>query len=201
MKSIIFDTQSVKAILDNRKTQTRRVIKFPKGAYPHWYHGQNEDETHDFAFGEISNGCCLDWTDTIKAPFKPGDVLYIKETWRYEDFMYIDDWSAHIRYRADNVLGNRIICRDGADSRTGWQSSAHMSLEAARLFLRVTDVGAERIQDITNEDMLKEGYPRGWGQYNFGDLWDSINTKRGYGWDTNPWVWVYTFERIEKEDV
>ena len=190
MKSIIFDTQSVKAILDNRKTQTRQVIVSNTGNCPKLY---PISKIFSEPLGAMYVG------GIIRPRYHVGDVLFVKETWRYEDFMYIDDWSAHIRYKADNVLGNRIICRDGADSRTGWQSSVHMLLEAARIFLRVTDVGTERIQDITNEDMLKEGYPRGWGQYNFGDLWDSINAKRGYGWETNPFCWVISFERTTRD--
>jgi hypothetical protein len=98
-----------------------------------------------------------------------------------------------------------------------------MPREAARIFLRVTDVRAERVQDIRFLEALDEGVkpdftePDGWVEDKaiaivgamkaqraaieaFRDLWDSLNAKRGYGWDTNPWVWVYTFERIEKPE-
>jgi hypothetical protein len=78
-----------------------------------------------------------------------------------------------------------------------------MPKEACRLFLRVTDVRAERLQEITRADALKEGFQNedDWGaEVYFRELWDELNAKRVYGWDTNPWVWVYTFERIEKPE-
>lgn len=79
-----------------------------------------------------------------------------------------------------------------------------MPKEIARIFLRVTDVRVERVQDITEQDAEREGVksydPMFSSKEEFAVLWDSLNAKRGYGWDKNPWVWVYTFERIEKPE-
>ena len=95
---------------------------------------------------------------------------------------------------------------DMGKAPTRWRPSIYMPREAARIFLRVTNVRVERLQDITEEDARKEGCMSGMitGTCNargqFQDLWDSLNAKRGrgYGWDTNPWVWVIEFERVVK---
>jgi hypothetical protein len=90
-----------------------------------------------------------------------------------------------------------------------WRPSIFMPKEAARLFLQVANVRVERLQDITEEDALKEGV-KAYGPNNcsgtsariaFAELWDSLNEKRGYGWNTNCWVWVIEFERVEGEEV
>jgi hypothetical protein len=108
----------------------------------------------------------------------------------------VDDISRNIMYPNYDV-GDILPIR--------WRPSIHMPREAARLFLRVTDVRVERLQNISAEDCEAEGYfetapveprPRSW----FSEVWNARNAKRGYGWDSNPWVWVYTFERITKEE-
>ena len=85
MKPILFSTLMVKAIMDGQKTQTRRVIKFPKGRTPHWYHGPNEEGLHDFMFGAIDpeNRMAIDWSEFVIAPFAVGDELWVRETWRF----------------------------------------------------------------------------------------------------------------------
>lgn len=165
MKPILFNTEMTRAILDGRKTQTRRVMKHPKGLAD--------------VFGHM-NEC--------KQPFMKGDILYVREAWAanpnlWEEAKYI--------YRADNHPAD--------ETEQKWRPSIHMPREAARLFLRVTDVRVERLQDMTDDDVRREGIE------NPGDfirLWDStIKSHRDrYGWNANPWVWAYTFERIGKED-
>jgi hypothetical protein len=228
MKPILFSTPMVKAILDGRKTMTRRVIKFPKGAYPHWYHGQNEDGTHDFMFGEISNGCCLDWSDAIKSPYKDGDVLWVRETWGIgtrpdpgqgwvdgiefkADEAFIDEIESLPLYHTDNEALFELYSNDESK---GWHPSIHMPREAARLFLRVTGVRAERVQDISTSDCEREGIASDIDRFNgmmtphhnwivgeYAKLWNSQHAKSGHSWDSNLWVWVISFERIGKEEV
>lgn len=126
--------------------------------------------------------------------YQPGDLLWVKETWAYR--------TAGIGY---------IYRADGKTPQIDrWKSPIIMPKEAARLLLAVTRVRPERLQDISEADALAEGIDcrmdgtdREYGFHNdwwwhydnaFAHLWDSLNAKRGYGWDTNPWVWVYTFE-------
>lgn len=218
-KPIIFNTEMVKAILDGRKAQTRRVVKpqppedeYFEGSY--WYepaivNKQGELEPGNPVFGISST----DGEWGIKSPYKPGDILYVRETWcRLTDWdeQYPDDPSELevVYYRADYD--------DGFASLAKWRPSIHMPKKAARIFLRVKNVRVERLQDITEEDARSEGcidYHDKMGDGKFEDviefdltardafsyLWDTLNAKRGYGWDANPWVWVIEFERIESE--
>ncbi len=193
MKPIIFSTPMVRAILDGRKTQTRRVIKpniIEKGT--NWFWNPNENVN--------------------LAPYKPGDVLWVRETWATVS-------SGIIEYRAkykEPYTGSTEI--DHIGKKITWRPSIHMPREAARIFLKVTNVRVERVQDITEEDARSEGVKdpyeyqspeyyeqpslRGFeiNKSAFAGCWDSIYSKRGYGWDTNPWVWVVKFERISKDE-
>jgi len=215
MKPILFSTPMVQAILAGNKTQTRRVVKFPADYNVHRYDGPDENGKHLFAWGMIVPGMCLDGEFEIKEPRSVGDVLWVRETWRYISFKYVDGiWSAHIQYKAEDTVGNRIVCGKGEDSPIGWQPSIHMSREAARLFLRVTSVRAERVQDISTSDCEEEGIASDIDRFNglmtthhdwivgeYAKLWDNLNAKRGHGWDANPWVWVISFEKTEKPGV
>ena len=211
MKPIIFNTEMVQAILDGRKTQTRMVIKSQPAIMANKKPLEGYSDSMIKAAGDFP------------APkYGPGDVLWVRETWRSTDFEYHDGkWTASIQYK-DLNKGPRVSWWDNTDvgepddciySKTGWRPSIHMPREAARLFLRVTDVRVERINQITNNDILREGlrsescnicvHDGGSGCEHcfailnpFRKLWDSINAKRGYGWDNNPWVWVYSFKRI-----
>lgn len=153
-----------------------------------------------------------------KCPYgKPGDTLWVRETWyRNYPHEYGRYW-----YRADGeeielptIYGGKALC--GKADGLKWRPSIFMTREAARIFLTVKDIRVERLQDITNEDAKSEGIDIGaiddekyqknvayrmladnLPKARFGDLWDSINKARGYGWDTNPWVWVIEFEKKE----
>jgi len=202
MKPIIFSTPMVQAILDGKKTQTRRVIKPQpdgeiKANIPYEFYGTKTERI---------------FTDTkaYLAPCSVGDILWVRETWAkrvYSDNRYY--------YKADDNLG-AIFNREGDK----WRPSIFMPREAARIFLKVTNVRVERLQEITAEDVIREGIKysdsgpyhwhvldtklNAWINFHFHDeafkhLWDSLNAKRGYGWDTNPWVWVIEFEKINKE--
>ncbi|NLH01932.1 MAG: hypothetical protein GX488_08580 [Clostridiales bacterium] len=202
MKPIIFSTEMVRAILDGRKTVTRRVIPELRGTDA-WFIGRYKsleypigvkiaDEHFDFRCRD-ENGAFRDIYVLMKK--REGDFLWVRETWQdgFEHGTYF--------YKADS--------RPGQDNMP-WRPSIFMPREAARIFLRVTNVRAERLQDMPLFDVWSEGTPQMPGNTesdgavnheDFKYLWDSINAKRGYGWDTNPWVWVYEFERFSKEAV
>lgn len=225
-KPIIFSTPMVLAILEDWKIQTRRVIRFPNKLRPHWYHGPNEEGLHEFMFGEIDpiNRMAIDWTEAVKAPYKTGDVLWVRETFtqiRNIETGHIDTFYAAEQKDYDTVSTTYLCDDDGfeTDRTIPWKPSIHMPREAARLFLRVTDVRVEQLQDITEFDAIKEGFPgeechhfgrgacedcngTGWIEppsVEFMMEWENLNAKRGLGWDVNPWVWVVEFERVEGE--
>lgn len=173
MKPILFNTEMVRAILDGRKTQTRRIIK-PKPTNPRW-----------------NNVGWLGWDDghgyRMKPPCEPGVVLWVRETWN-------GDWCDHYIYKAD---GGSVVSA-GYDKEPRWHPSIHMPREAARIFLRVTDVRVERLQDIDVDGVVAEGLEIG---AEFDELWNRTLSKSDramFGWDANPWVWVIDFERCNK---
>lgn len=199
-KPILFNTEMVRAIQNNRKTVTRRIIKIPETA--HMFFGINpETGKAEFLCGEVRNGLSADWEIGIKFPYQVGDILYVRETWWrgvYGQYCYLANYD-----RPD--LTKKQLCK-GHKCRP----SIHMPKEAARVFLRVTGVRVERLQDITDEQAIAEGinipktasdeercllalarYPK---------LWNSTVKKSDldkYGWDANPWVSVTEFERVE----
>jgi len=186
MKPIIFSTEMVQAILAGRKTMTRRAVPLRIVHQFDWTKGLSDAVFVEQATGDVYDAC-------YPAPYKVGSVLYVRETW------YLDDFGYQFR-----VCDNGQIFYD--DGSTKWKPSIHMPKEAARIFLKVTEVRCERLRDITEEDAIAEGVRIGIGGMPFfsckdayAALWDSLNEKRGYGWEINPWVWVYTFERIEGE--
>lgn len=206
IKQILFNTKMVRAILDGRKSCTRRLVKFFSGENPWWtgyikdglmlYNGKNEP--------------CI-----RKAPYQPGDTLYVRETWKKapNGYYYYEDWQ-----------------RGDIADLTKWKPSIHMPKEAARIYLKVTDVRVERLQEMKPVDVIKEGaYPDCWDCLNtYGEsgsqccygteeqcsqcdevmmewekLWTSTIKKSdldSYGWSANPWVWVIEFERCEKPE-
>ena len=187
IKPILFNTEMVRAILDGRKTCTRRLVRFLPGENPQWtgyirdglmlYNGRNEP--------------CI-----MKAPYQPGDILYARETWKKapNGYYYYEDWQ-----------------KDDIADVTKWKPSIHMPKEAARIWLKVTNVRVERLQEITSEQIGREGveveYPHALNgeekRYAFSTLWNSTIKKSDidrYGWNANPWVWVIKFERCEKPE-
>ena len=184
---ILFNIEMVQALLAGRKTCTRRLVKFLPGKNPQWtgyikdglmlYNGKNEP--------------CI-----RKAPYQPGDILYVRETWGkgYEEGTYI--------YKADDKLADLPTFKDS--TKLIYRPSIHMPKEAARIWLKVTDVRVERLQDIMEEEpgpncqLVKEGVRYG---CDFIAVWNSTikeSDRAAYGWDANPWVWVIEFEQCEK---
>lgn len=208
---ILFNTDMVRAIMDGRKTVTRRVVKpQPTKAMIHKLGICVDGDKNDigkFGFGshECGGHVCY-----VKPPYKIGDILYVRETW--------SEWIGGYLYKA----WTSPFAQPGECKAMKWHPSIHMPKEAARIFLKVKDVRVERLQDITEEQALKEGIhydecPSGytWKQITsmvdcytsavgaFRHLWyktikrDDVEI---YGWDANPWVWVIEFERCEKPE-
>lgn len=187
MKPIYFDAKMIRPILDGRKKATRRPVK-PQPAGAHMVMDCNEEErTFDFLCGGIKNGVICDWAETVKAPYWPGDVLWVKETWAHPRAN-----PGRFLYRADHP--------DQSCTWGSWKSSVSMPLAAARIFLRVTDVRAERLQDIDDDGVLAEGLEIG---CYFDELWNRAikpADRPTCSWNSNPWVWVVSFERIGKKE-
>ena len=192
IKPILFNTEMVRAILDGRKTCTRRLVKLPS------YIKQQEDGLYTlWAEGTCyENQYLEEIIPYIKQPYQPGDILYVRETWKKapNGYFYYEDWQRN----------------DIADV-TKWKPSIHMPKKAARIWLKVTDVRVERLHDITSEQISREGveveYPHVLNgeekRYAFSALWNSTIKKSDldrYGWNANPWVWVIEFEQCEKPE-
>lgn len=237
IKPILFNTEMVRAILDGRKDATRRIVKgfIPDDAV--WGYTAFTPKGYISCRGTFADGYGEKF---FKLPCEPGDILYVRETWQC--------WRAHryeatadIRFRAggDDVRlqfanGNTdSIDRLDYDtfvhkwfSHNGeWKPSLFMPKEAARIWLKVTDVRVERLKDITEDGALREGSQgircnhealgehgctdcmnTGWiepPQVEFMQIWNSTIKKSDidrYGWDANPYVWVIEFERCEKPE-
>lgn len=199
-RPILFNDQMVRAILEGRKTVTRRVVK-DTGLYAidAAIHG------NDVALREreaLSTRC----------PYgEPGDRLWVRETWGLQVRSYGGGAGEFIVYRATNP--DAIYCRssEGREYPVKWKPSIHMRRHSSRILLEITAVRVERLQDISEEQALAEGV-RGepcdharqacsdigcWGDTAkgaFGFLWEQLN---GAGaWQANPWVWVVEFKRV-----
>lgn len=216
MKPILFNTEMVRAILEGRKTVTRRVVKPNQliGIAPDNVRNKTPDgfiKNKPFLFKPYCDMSDKELVSSIyKSPYNMGDVLYVRETWALEsesENYVTGEKSTIFAYRADpfNRNGN-------------WKPSIHMPKAAARIFLKVTDVRVERLQDITEAQAVKEGCQAGFYEYKgavFGDedteewtaidefteLWNSTikhDQLECYSWEANPYVWVIEFERIDK---
>lgn len=225
IKPILFNTEMVRAILDGRKTCTRRICKDANEYTVPDMDFYNADRrtyaVHNFADKEH-----MEQLSTVErtCPICPGDILYVRETVWQKIGYYLDidgetkpSWYNEFKYVASDEK-----------PETGWnyswakRPSIHMPKEAARIWLKVTDVRVERLQDITPKGAESEGVGNlfyddiGYGEKNYGTevdpeygiakeqfawLWESTIKKSDidrYGWDANPWVWVIEFERCEK---
>ncbi len=202
---ILFNTEMVRAILDGRKTVTRRIIKGFIPADAIWGYTFFTPKGCISCRGTFADGYGEKF---FKLPYQPGNTLYVRETYKRNMDGYSGiDFGGYI-YKADCSSGFK-------DLYNPWHPSIHMPKEAARIWLKVTDVRAERLQDITFEGCLNEGafvYLAADGLLNkdivepeakkkFSGIWDSTLKKSDlgrYGWNANPWVWVIEFERCEK---
>ncbi len=214
IKPILFNTEMVRAILDGRKTCTRRVIK------PQWEectvckYVHNEYIYDKMAENVYCARCGYPMEPERRSPYQIGDILYVRETW----CGLPANEAGHLRghpiyyYKADGDLRPE-------GWRGAWRPSIHMPKEAERIWLKVTDVRVERLHKITEEQARKEGCAGNFRCPSFGAagklssqtidcsiakfkiIWDSTIKKNDldrYGWQANPWVWVIEFERGEK---
>lgn len=230
-KPILFNTEMVRAILDSRKTQTRRLMKNLPLEEPY----ATEDEGWLF----ISDEDGIWHRAELYSPIQRGDVLWVRETWNFGRWETEGDVTTpglcHTFFeecepseKSKELFQNRYLYRADAASFNEvpepehWHPSIHMPKEAARIFLRVTDICCERLQDITEQDARAEGLVtdqpedgrtninfmcsvdclQGSARGKFALLWNSTIKKTDlprYGWDANPWVWVISFKRIERD--
>lgn len=229
MKPILFNTPMVQVILSGSKTTTRRVVRkkysntdltmFTNKYGTRLIERQNDAPEPVEFIGEDgvkrtrrSLVACAE----CKPPYQPGDVLYVRETWGICGFDD-DAMAMSVTYKADDSCAEIKLSEgkyqkyyDGmSESEPDWHPSIFMPKEAARLFLRVTSIKTEKLQDITNAGALAEGCdgslsvaPYDFSVEKFETVWDSTVKKSDidrYGWGANPWVWVINFERCEKE--
>ena len=196
---ILFNTEMVRAILDVRKTCTRRVIKDAvKENQEINKNGKGEFELYD-----ITSRCGIPKGKIYNPPYQPGDILYVRETWHKYTKRVGNGESCHLA----EFYGYKASIANSEDANEPWKPSIHMPKEAARIWLKVTDVRVERLQEMDKTDALKEGIdPRlcinlSHALTKFKKIWDSTIKKSDldiYGWKANPWVWVIEFERCEK---
>jgi hypothetical protein len=210
-KPILFSGEMVRAILEGRKSQTRRVVKV-RGVSDDvamWLHYMARAVDMECPYG------------------KPGDRLWVRETWRTEE---LESGLDGVRYAADDFFlpientmaaseawGDAHFNKHGKSYGMAWRPSIYMPRWASRIMLEVVKVRVERVQEITRDDAKAEGVSKIWawnaernakhpehfrrGVFNpyvanYSVLWDEINAKRGFGWDVNPWVWVVEFKQV-----
>lgn len=211
-RPILFNTEMVQAILDGRKTCTRRVIKDTLKENQEI----NKNSKGEFELYDITSRCGIPKGKIYKPPYQPGDILYVRETWH----KYTKRVGNGVSCKLAEFYGYKASIANSEDANEPWKPSIHMPKEAARIWLKVTDVRVERLQEITDDGCIAEGvYPSSCRKCNdtfgcdacpdegyyetdcFSELWNSTIKKSDldiYGWEANPWVWVTEFERFEK---
>lgn len=226
-RPILFSTPMVQAILDGRKTQTRRLCNpYPwdkpcKSDYDYYDHQEGGHVLDSEGLEEYLKNLDL-YNKSQKPKYNVDDILWVRETWQQETKEFETEigkgWVSTGRYvyRTDNVK-----LPEESEGFGKWRPSIHMPKEAARIFLEVTDVRVEKLQDISKKDAIAEGIKfmdmpdplkgqgfvkdftvNNWHDENpiylLKSLWQSI-----YGaesWEQNPYVWVYSLERVEKPE-
>lgn len=224
MKGIIF-TENIDKILDDRKTNTRRVMK-QQPIYDFCFEQDGEWLWHERDHDDDMMGWWPSYENGLKPRYKAGEIVYVKETWGFDNH----NWFYKANFNESDLSKLSHLLR--------WRNPMYMPQTAARIFLLITDVRAERLQDISVEAVWREGVDVGdvppepdphsmihnWDELSkarqdeyieiwakshyfkcldkareanraFIKLWDGLNAKSGHGWDKNPWVWAYTFER------
>ena len=220
-KGLIFNSEMVRAILDGRKTQTRRPIKWKQTRFTEI--GEREDGSK-WPWSEDAEHACDFWHP---CPFGAvGDRIWVRETFtgHYLDDDQIQDIKDG-RDKASSLCEYRADYPDGYQAADGWTPSIHMPRWASRILLEITDVRVEQLNAISPEDAESEGlertnftgfgdepglpsYPepdvyfdplkKQWKEYPpeaFAGLWESIYGEES--WKANPWVWVIEFKRVE----
>lgn len=208
-KPILFNTEMVRAILEGRKTVTRRVIKtkFRDDEYGFivWYNEKTGNYVVE-KYDEDEGSFCP--TRYVNPPYRKGDILYVRETFCTYCADHVID-GVRYAYKADATPESERVRKEYCYK---YRPSIHMPKGAARIFLKVTDVRVERLQEITTDECRNEGCCSSdclqTGRHSdeckcdtrFINTWNSTIKKQDidkYSWQANPWVWVYKFERIE----
>lgn len=231
IKPILFNTKMVRAILDGRKSCTRRIIKPQWEECPHCKYVHNEYIYDKLAENVYCARCGYPLVPERRAPYQPGDILYVRETWQYlyeldGNEQVIEDTGKYYYAATDTIPFDTYVDENGVKhDHAPWRPSIHMPKEAARIWLKVTDVRVERLQSITVEGAIREGAEgekchhtnagafgctdcmnTGWiepPQVEFMQIWDSTIKKSDldrYGWDANPYVFVIEFVKIDKPE-
>lgn len=216
-KPIFFNGEMVRAILDGRKTQTRRPVR-PQPPDNFWPHGVGKYHplrvgTDGLEYPAPERFGVYDDQSDYPSPYAPGDILYVRESYAPNYF-----GAGKHGYRADWTSEAADVVPEPK-----WTPSIHMRKQDARIWLRVTDVRVERVKDITAESAMVEGAQRFEGlppsfMGTTGAKW-SMGSPKNHGeclgsarmafanvwcatyghdsWDRNDWVWVYEFEHVE----
>jgi len=217
-RPILFSAAMVRAILEGRKTVTRRAVNpqpilCDRSGF-NW-------KGHSYGLGSDDAGTVRNFSK-YSCPFgKSGDRLWVRETWGLQVRRYGGGTGEHIVYRATNP--DAIYCKsaEGQEYPVKWKPSIHMHRHSSRILLEITNVRVERLQEISEEQAQAEGIvgvdfrpDDGWpictgymvgpddGKTSlqttaakaFAGLWDSV----GGNWDANPWVWVVEFKRVTR---
>lgn len=207
-RPILMNTENVRAILEGRKTQTRRVIKPQPKQINDAFDGTWEWKEEGHYFDDLT----LAYTLRESCPYEVGQRLWVRETWAGNYLFGID-------YKAD---GYDYGYDDKMEPIIKWKPSIHMPKRYARIWLEITDIRVERVQDISEGDAKAEGVAKpyilikdkftkvtpvmiehgeiGTFRFGFGSLCDSINLKSGHGWEVNPWNWVIGFKVVKFEE-
>lgn len=213
---MLFNTEMVQAILDGRKTVTRRLVKKSQCILADRKEPHELDRKYALYDGmtEAELIAC-----TYRPQYEVGDIMYVRETWSFLPCIECMDEGP-----ACNV--NPVVYDDGdcesegcfvykashpRPERVRWTPSIHMPKAAARIWIKVKEVRLERLQDMDGQAILREGinchvhpeadYFDGNQKMMFAELWNSTVKKgdlKSYGWDADPWVWVIEFERCGK---
>lgn len=219
IKPILFNTEMVRAILDGRKTCTRRIVR-----PPYFVDGDENDKRSLITLRTATKNSSLyrqiGQMPYPDAPYRINDILYVRETWEHFECCCCegDEHGNCYREPQQSVLNKSCGCymyraTDEIYGDARWHPSIHMPKEAARIWLKVTNVRVERLQEINGDDALAEGvdkYIHANGTLNedqtitsFIGIWNSTIKKSNlncYGWNANPWIWVIEFERCEKPE-
>ena len=224
IKPILFNTEMVRAILDGRKTCTRRLVKTRRKDACGFYVARKTDGSFAGIYEYDENESMFD--NPLESLYQLGDILYVRETWHKYTKRVGEGENCHLA----EFYGYKASVANSEDAGEPWKPSIHMPKEAARIWLKVIDVRVERLQEMKPVDVIKEGaYPDCWDCLNtYGEsgsqccygteeqcsqcdevmmewekLWTSTIKKSDldrYGWDANPYVWVIEFERCEKPE-
>lgn len=209
VKGILFNTEMVRAILDGKKSCTRRLVKTRrKDACGFYVTRRKADGLFAGIYEYDENESMFD--NQLEPPYQPGDIIYVRETWHKYIKRVGEGQNCHLA----EFYGYKASVANSEDAGEPWKPSIHIPKEAARIWLKVADVRVERLQNITDDGAKaeganwKNGKNVGWEEKmrrtaieRFAKIWDSTIKKSDldhYGWNANPWVWVIEFERCEK---